>query len=249
MMSNPVPESFSPTTGGVVPKPTLLVVDDDHMIRTLLAQSLGMHGYNVETAMSAQEMDSVLARQSVSLILLDVMMPGEDGLSVCRRLARTAGPPVVMLSALGAEPDRILGLEIGASHYLTKPCSPREILATVRAALRAREIQDASEGRAYGFLGWRVDFAAHELFDADNTLIDLTDGEFAVLRAFVERPRRVLARDALLEAARGPDTDAFDRAIDVQVSRLRRKLRSRGDDIIRTIRNEGYFFVPRVVRL
>jgi two-component system OmpR family response regulator len=219
------------------------------MIRTLLAQSLGMHGYNVETAMSAQEMDSVLARQSVSLILLDVMMPGEDGLSVCRRLARTAGPPVVMLSALGAEPDRILGLEIGASHYLTKPCSPREILATVRAALRAREIQDASEGRSYGFLGWRVDFAAHELFDADNTLIDLTDGEFAVLRAFVERPRRVLARDALLEAARGPDTDAFDRAIDVQVSRLRRKLRSRGDDIIRTIRNEGYFFVPRVVRL
>ena len=117
------------------------------------------------------------------------------------------------------------------------------------AALRAREIQDASEGRSYGFLGWRVDFAAHELFDADNTLIDLTDGEFAVLRAFVERPRRVLARDALLEAARGPDTDAFDRAIDVQVSRLRRKLRSRGDDIIRTIRNEGYFFVPRVVRL
>ncbi len=230
-------------------QPTLLVVDDDHMIRTLLAQSLGMHGYTVETATSAQEMDSVLARKSIALILLDVMMPGEDGISVCRRLSRTAGPPVVMLSALGDEPDRILGLEIGASHYLTKPCSPREILATVRAALRTRALQDADEARAYGFLGWRVDFAAHELFDADNTLIDLTDGEFAVLRAFVERPRRVLARDALLEAARGPDTDAFDRAIDVQVSRLRRKLRSRGDDIIRTIRNEGYFFVPRVVRL
>lgn len=229
-------------------KPVLLVVDDDHMIRTLLAQSLGMHGYQVETATNAQEMDGVLARCAVSLILLDVMMPGEDGVSVCRRLARVGGPPIVMLSALGDEPDRILGLEIGASHYLSKPCSPREILATVRAALRAREVQDAGESRSFAFLGWRVDFAAHELFDPEGTLIDLTDGEFAVLRAFVERPRRVLARDALLEAARGPDTDAFDRAIDVQVSRLRRKLRSRGDEIIRTIRNEGYFFVPRVVR-
>ncbi len=226
----------------------LLVVDDDHMIRTLLAQSLGMHGFQVETATNAHEMDAVLARCPVSLILLDVMMPGEDGVSVCRRLARVGAPPIVMLSALGDEPDRILGLEIGASHYLSKPCSPREILATVRAALRAREIQDAGESRSFAFLGWRVDFAAHELFDPDGTLIDLTDGEFAVLRAFVERPRRVLARDALLEAARGPDTDAFDRAIDVQVSRLRRKLRSRGDEIIRTIRNEGYFFVPRVAR-
>ncbi len=229
-------------------KPVLLVVDDDQMIRTLLAESLGMHGYQVETATNAREMDAVLARRSVSLILLDVMMPGEDGLSVCRRLAGVGAPPVVLLSALGDEPDRILGLEIGASHYLSKPCSPREILATVRAALRAREIQDTGESRSFGFLGWRVDFAAHELLDPDGTLIDLTDGEFAVLRVFVERPRRVLARDALLEAARGPDTEAFDRAIDVQVSRLRRKLRSRGDEIIRTIRNEGYFFVPRVAR-
>ena len=248
-MPNSASEPHAAVPDMLPPKPTLLVVDDDHMIRTLLAQSLGLHGYHVETATNAQEMDSVLARQTVSLILLDVMMPGEDGLSVCRRLARTGAPPVVMLSALGDEPDRILGLEIGASHYLSKPCSPREILATVRAALRTRDQQDASDSRAFGFLGWRVDFAAHELFDPDGTLIDLTDGEFAVLRAFVERPRRVLARDALLEAARGPDTDAFDRAIDVQVSRLRRKLRARDDEIIRTIRNEGYFFVPRVVRL
>ncbi|TCP92454.1 two-component system OmpR family response regulator [Sphingomonas sp. PP-CE-1A-559] len=240
MIPRPVPD---------LAKPVLLVVDDDHMIRTLLAESLGMHGYQVETATNAKEMDGVLARWAVSLILLDVMMPGEDGLSVCRRLAGKAAPPVVMLSALGDEPDRVLGLEIGASHYLSKPCSPREILATVRAALRARAMQDAGDSREFGFLGWRVDFAAHELFDPDGTLIDLTDGEFAVLRAFVERPRRVLARDALLEAAPGPDTDAFDRAIDVQVSRLRRKLRSHDDEIIRTIRNEGYFFVPRVVRL
>ena len=228
---------------------TLLVVDDDHAIRSLLAESLGLHGYRVETAASAQEMDAVLARHPVALVLLDVMMPGEDGLSACRRLSGKGGPPVVMLSALGDEPDRILGLEIGASHYLSKPCSPREILATVRAALRERRVPEDGEARVFAFLDWRVDFSAHELHDGDGTLIDLTDGEFAVLRAFVERPRRVLARDALLEAARGPDTEAFDRAIDVQVSRLRRKLRSRGDEIIRTIRNEGYFFVPRVVRL
>ncbi len=227
----------------------LLIVDDDQAIRTLLADSLGMHGFRVETAANAQDMDVMLARHPVSLVLLDVMMPGEDGLSACRRLSQKGGPPIVLLSALGEEPDRILGLEIGASHYLTKPCSPREILATVRAALRQRTDADTRASRAFGFLGWRVDFAAHELFDADGMFVDLTDGEFAVLRAFVERPRRVLARDALLEAARGPDTEAYDRAIDVQVSRLRRKLRSRGDEVIRTIRNEGYFFVPRVVRL
>ncbi|MFC3581430.1 response regulator [Sphingomonas hylomeconis] len=226
----------------------LLVVDDDHTIRNLLAQSLSVHGYDVKTAASAQEMDVVLAHHKVALVLLDVMMPGEDGVSACRRLSRQGGPPIVMLSALGDEPDRILGLEIGASHYLAKPCSPREILATVRAALRARSMVEQIDARSFSFLGWRVDFTAHELVDGDGTLVDLTDGEFAVLRAFVERPRRVLARDALLEAARGPDTEAFDRAIDVQVSRLRRKLRSRGDEIIRTIRNEGYFFVPRVVR-
>ncbi|MEG3166248.1 response regulator [Sphingomonas sp. PB2P19] len=227
---------------------TLLVVDDDHAIRSMLAESLGMHGYCVETAASAHEMDTVLAHHPVALVLLDVMMPGEDGLAACRRVTAKGGPPIVLLSALGDETDRILGLEIGASHYLSKPCSPREILATVRAALRQRRGLDAFETQAFAFLDWCVDFSAHELLDGDGTLIALTDGEFAVLRAFVERPRRVLTRDALLEAARGPDTDAFDRAIDVQVSRLRRKLRSRGDEIIRTVRNEGYFFVPRVVR-
>ncbi|MEG3086995.1 response regulator [Sphingomonas sp. PB4P5] len=237
-MNSPLPDT----------KTTLLVVDDDHSIRSLLAQSLGLHGYDVKTAANAQEMDIVLAQHTVSLVLLDVMMPGEDGVSACRRLSSKGGPPIVMLSALGDEPDRILGLEIGASHYLAKPCSPREILATVRAALRERNVAEQTDTQAFTFLGWRVDFTAHELLDAEGTLIDLTDGEFSVLRAFIERPRRVLARDALLEAARGPDTEAFDRAIDVQVSRLRRKLRSRGDEIIRTIRNEGYFFVPRVVR-
>jgi len=227
--------------------PMLLVVDDDHMIRTLLTESLSRHGYRVETASSVAEMDVALARHPVSLVLLDIMMPGEDGISACRRIALRGGPPIVFLSALGDEPDRILGLEMGASHYLTKPCSAREILATVRAALRARD-DIAAEPRYYCFLDWRVDFAARELVDGSGMLVDLTDGEFSVLRAFVKRPRRVLTRDALLEDARGPDSEAYDRAIDVQVSRLRRKLRARDDEIIRTIRNEGYFFVPAVTR-
>jgi len=227
---------------------TLLVVDDDRDIRLLLANSLGARGYHVETAASAREMDEVLARTKVDLVILDVMMPGEDGLSACRRIAGPGGPEVIMLSALGEEQDRILGLEIGASHYLPKPCSPREILATVRAALRKRGSGQSSSGEVFVFDGWRIDLASHELFDPKGVLVGLTDGEFAVLRVFIERPRRVLSREALLAAARGPDSDAYDRAIDVQVSRLRRKLRASGDEIIRTVRNEGYLFVPRVAR-
>jgi two-component system, OmpR family, response regulator len=228
---------------------TLLVVDDDRDIRHLLANSLGARGFHVETAADAHGMDEVLARTQVDCIILDVMMPGEDGLSACRRIARRDGPEIVLLSALGEEQDRILGLEVGAGHYLPKPCSPREILATVRAALRKRggnQVPVSSE--VYTFDGWRIDLGSHELFDPNGVLVGLTDGEFAVLRVFIERPRRVLSREALLQAARGPDSDAYDRAIDVQVSRLRRKLRAGGDEIIRTVRNEGYLFVPRVVR-
>ncbi|MBA2934714.1 response regulator [Sphingomonas sp. CGMCC 1.13654] len=226
----------------------LLVVDDDAGIRVLLAERLGAYGYQVTAAGSVAEMDRVLSRGGIDLILLDVMMPGEDGLSACRRLIQQGGPPVIILSALGDEQDRIVGLEIGADHYLSKPCSPREILAHVRALLRRNSASDAqAEGRrGYAFDGWRMDLDSHELFDPEGVLVHLSDGEFAVLRAFVEHPRRVLAREALLHAARGPDSDAFDRAIDVQVSRLRRKLRAGESDLIRTVRNEGYLFVPKV---
>lgn len=236
--------SIPPETGRA-----LMVVDDDAEIRALLADSLGKHGFRVETAANPREMDALLARVPIELIILDIMMPGEDGISVCRRIARRNGPPVILFSALGEEADRILGLEIGASHYLTKPCSPREILATVRAALRQTDLAPKEERRAFTFVGWRIDFLTRELIDPAGVLVDLTDGEFSVLRAFVERPRRVLSREGLLDASRGPDADAYDRAIDVQVSRLRRKLGSRHDEIIRTVRNEGYMFVPRVIRV
>lgn len=228
---------------------TLLVVDDDRDIRLLLANSLGGRGYRVETASNTRDMDEILASTPVDLVILDVMMPGEDGLSACRRIARADGPEIIMLSALGEETDRILGLEGGAGHYLSKPCSAREILATVRAALRRRGTIAAPNTEVFAFEGWRIDLGSHELFDPHGVLVGLTDGEFAVLRVFIERPRRVLSREVLLQAARGPDSDAYDRAIDVQVSRLRRKLRAGGDDIIRTVRNEGYLFVPRVARL
>ena len=235
-----------PSPGAEVER-ILLIVDDDADIRNLLADSLSQHGFRVETAANPREMDQKLARLPVELVILDVMMPGEDGISACRRIAHRNGPPVILLSALAEEADRIVGLEIGASHYLPKPCSPREILATVRAALRQSD-PTKQEKRAFTFAGWRIDFFTRELIDPRGVLVDLTDGEFSVLRAFIERPRRILTREGLLDASRGPDADAYDRAIDVQVSRLRRKLGAGEKEIIRTVRNEGYMFVPRVVR-
>jgi two-component system OmpR family response regulator len=225
---------------------SLLIVDDDAGIRTLLGESLKARGYAVHLAADARAMDHILASEAVDLIILDVMMPGEDGLSVCRRLASRDAPPVIMLSARGDEADRIAGMELGAGRYLVKPCSPREIAVHVQAALRDRGYGRAGDTRR--FAGWRIDLAAHQLLDPDGVLVDLTEGEFKVLRAFVEHPRRVLSRDMLLDRARGPDSEAFDRAIDVQVSRLRRKLRAPGDEMIRTVRNEGYMFVPDVGR-
>jgi two-component system OmpR family response regulator len=179
------------------------------------------------------------------------MLPGEDGLAICRRLAVGEGPPIIMLSAMGEDTDRIVGLELGADDYLAKPCNPRELLARVRAVLRRAEQrgQSATLGAGCEFAGWRLDLVRRELRSPQGVVVNLSSGEFSLLRAFVERPQRVLTRDQLLEFARGPDSDAFDRAIDVQISRLRRKLDDGGgQDLIRTIRNEGYMFTPKVKR-
>ncbi|HEY0646422.1 response regulator [Phenylobacterium sp.] len=231
----------------------ILMVDDDPGIRDVVSDFLGRHGYKVETAADASEMDRVLERGPVDLIVLDIMMPGEDGLAVCRRLTTTENPPpIIMLSAMGEDTDRIVGLELGADDYLAKPCNPRELLARVRAVLRRSE--QRSTGGALGagceFAGWRLDLVRRELRSPAGVVVNLSSGEFSLLRAFVERPQRVLTRDQLLEFARGPDSDAFDRAIDVQISRLRRKLDDGGGghDLIRTIRNEGYMFTAKVKR-
>jgi len=230
----------------------ILMVDDDPGIRDVVSDFLGRHGYKVSTAGDAREMEQVLERGPVDLIVLDIMLPGEDGLAVCRRLASAeTGPPIIMLSAMGEDTDRIVGLELGADDYLAKPCNPRELLARIRAVLRRSEARQTGTGvgASCEFAGWALDLVRRELRSPQGVVVNLSSGEFSLLRVFVERPQRVLTRDQLLELARGPDSDAFDRAIDVQISRLRRKLDDGGgQDLIRTIRNEGYMFTPKVRR-
>ncbi len=226
----------------------ILVVDDDPGIREVLCDYLVQHGYDAAGAGSAAEMDRAAAHRPPDLIVLDLMMPGEDGLSVCRRLAGK-GPPIIMLSAMGEDTDRIIGLELGADDYLTKPCNPRELLARVRAVLRRPREDPASEGPALAFAGWRLDLMRRELYRPDGRAVALSAGEFALLRAFAERPGRVLTRDQLLERARGAEADIFDRAMDVQISRLRKKLDDgSGLEMIQTLRGVGYMFDVRVER-
>ncbi|CAN5302476.1 response regulator [soil metagenome] len=229
------------------------MVDDDPGIRDVVSDFLTRHGYVVETAADSTAMEKILAKEPVDLVVLDVMLPGEDGLAICRRLSRPDGPAIIMLSAMGEETDRIVGLELGADDYLPKPCNPRELLARVRAVLRRRqEPRGTEEGIGAGceFSGWRLDLVRRELRTPDGVVVNLSSGEFSLLRAFVERPQRVLTRDQLLDFARGPDTEAYDRAIDVQISRLRKKLEdgAGGQELIRTIRNEGYMFTAKVTR-
>ena len=228
----------------------ILVVDDDADLRKLMAEFLAGHGYRVLMAPNVAEMRRLMQQETPDLIVLDVMMPGEDGLSAARSLAEARGPPVIMLSALGSETDRIVGLEVGADDYLAKPCNPRELLARVRAQLRRKSITEPTvSGHRYEFAGWRLDLLRRELHDPAGVHIELSDGEFAVLRALVEHPQRVLSRDQLLDFARRPGVEVFDRAIDSQISRLRRKLNERGNvELIRTVRNEGYMLLPAVAR-
>jgi two-component system, OmpR family, response regulator len=249
-MSYAMPDATSPapdTFGHIV------VVDDDPGIRDVVSEFLARHGYEVQTAADAVELNRLLtAGPAPDLVVLDVMLPGEDGLQICRRLSGAEGPAVIMLSAMGEETDRIIGLELGADDYLPKPCNPRELLARVRAVLRRRgERPDPATtlGARCEFSGWRLDMVRRELRTPEGVIVNLSGGEFSLLRAFVEHPQRVLTRDQLLDFARGPDSDAYDRAIDVQISRLRRKLDDGGgSDLIRTVRNEGYLFTPKVIR-
>jgi len=231
----------------------ILVVDDDPDLRRLITEFLYGHGYRVAAAASVEEMWRLVAEQPPDLVILDVMMPGEDGLSAARKIASERGPPVIMLSALGSDTDRIIGLEVGADDYLAKPCNPRELLARVRARLRRRVGTDAIEthgGRLFEFAGWRLDVLRRDLRDPTGILIDLSDGEFSLLRSFVEHPQRVLSRDQLLDFADGRGREVYERAIDSQISRLRRKLNDRTNvELIRTVRNGGYMLVPKVSRL
>ena len=233
----------------------LLIVDDDPGIRELTASFLQNHGYFVDTAEDGSAMRAAMASVDYALVVLDVMMPGEDGLSVLRSLDRATSPAVIIMSAIGEEVDRIVGLEMGADDYVAKPANPRELLARIRSVLRRKEgggsVSRSAPQRVWRrFAGWRLDPLGRQLFDPDEVIINLSDGEFRLLMTFVEHPRRVLTRDFLLDYARGPGADHFDRAIDVQISRLRRKLArldaQGGDELIRTVRNEGYMFTADV---
>lgn len=226
--------------------PHILVVDDHREIRDAVTRYLEKNGLRAQAAGNATEMDAALQVGRFDLIILDVMMPGEDGLSAARRLAAAGGPPVLMLSALSEDTDRIVGLEVGADDYLVKPFNPRELLARVKAILRRAERHEPLAGKVGGrklaFAGWVVDTDTRALTHEDGREVILTTAEFKLLTAFLERPRFVLSRDQLLDITSGRTADVFDRTIDNQVSRLRRKIEEDPTHplIIATIRAGGY---------
>jgi len=230
----------------------LLVVDDDAELRQLLSDYLGKNGYSVTAVADGEGMWSALAQSGVDLIILDLMLPGDDGLVLCRTLRAQSNIPIIMLTARGDDTDRIVGLEMGADDYLPKPFNPRELLARIKGVLRrARSAPDAvDEIHRYRFAGWLLDLDARHLQSPEGVVLPLGSGEFRLLRVFLEHPGRVLNRDQLLDLTQGREATPFDRSIDVQVSRLRRRL---GDDprepaIIKTVRNEGYVLAVPVSR-
>jgi two-component system, OmpR family, response regulator len=230
---------------------SILVVDDDGQILDLVARFLRGNGFTVHTARDGREMNERLSEHGADLIVLDLMLPGANGLELCRELRRTSSVPVVMLTAKGEEIDRIVGLEVGADDYLPKPFNPRELLARVNAVLRRTtpsQVQAGRRPRSLGFAGWTLDIMKRELTSPAGVVIDLSTGEYDLLVTFLEAPQRVLSRDYLLDAARNRTLEPFDRAIDVQVSRLRRKIGD-GGELIKTVRGAGYLFAADVERL
>lgn len=235
------------------PDPHVLVVDDDSQLRQLVGKFLRSNGFRVTSVGTAPEMKHSLASTPIDLVILDLMLPGTSGLELCRNLRATSSVPVIMLTAKSEEADQIVGLEVGADDYVTKPFSPRELLARIKAVLRRTGLEPNVSPRAafrwgYGFNGWRLDTLKRELTNPEGIVVDLSTGEFNMLLAFVEQPQKVLTREQLLDAARNRVATGFDRSIDVQISRLRRKITTGEDDhaMIKTVRGVGYMFVPTV---
>ncbi len=231
--------------------PKILVVDDDSRLRDLLRRYLGENGFSVFVSDSAESMRRIWAREPFDVLILDLMMPGEDGLSVLKRLrAEKDATPVIMLTARGEDVDRILGLELGADDYLGKPFNPRELLARIHAVLRRRPRQDAPgapslENEVVRFGDFELDLGTRVL-KKNGEVVQLTTGEFAVLKAFARHPRQPLSRDKLMEMARGREYEAFDRSLDVQVSRLRKLIEPDPSKprYLQTVWGLGYVFIP-----
>ncbi|MDH5750500.1 MAG: response regulator [Rhodospirillales bacterium] len=233
-------------------QPHILIVDDDREIRDLLTQFLGKHGYRASSAADGRAMRRLMQGSRIDLIVLDLMLPGEDGLSLCRSLRGESSIPIIMLTAMGEETDRIVGLEMGADDYLAKPFNPRELLARIKAVMRRAHVSGNDPSldgvTALNFDGWSLDLGRRELHSPDKVLVPLSSGEFELLSVFATHAKRVLSRDQLLDLARGRDAQPFDRSIDVQVSRLRRKIEDnpREPIFIKTVRSGGYMFTPDV---
>ena len=234
----------------------LLVVEDDAEIASLIADMLTERGYEVLRVGDGRDLERFLHREQIDLVILDLMLPGEDGLSLCRRLRTRTGVPMLMLTAIGAQADRIIGLESGADDYMVKPFAPRELLARVRALLRRTGGTAAapaqSEVAAYQFNGWELNLLRMSLVAPSGALVPLTGGEFSLLTALCARAGQVVSREILLMRNDNPQPAAFDRSIDTLIGRLRRKLQAHvpSDDmngeLIRTVRNAGYVFTARV---
>lgn len=229
----------------------IAVVEDDPDISQTMVQCMTEHGFVVTAARSGRDLDRVLSISKIDLVILDVGLPGEDGLSICRRLRNQSAVPIIMVTGRAAETDRIVGLEIGADDYLPKPFSPRELVARVRAVLRrstAQNDNNQSPPRTLQFEGWRLDMARRQLLDPTGVPMPLTSGEFNILAIFCQNPQKVLSRDSLLDMLHGRAAAVFDRSVDVQISRLRRKIEPnlKNPTFIKTVRYGGYFFTPSV---
>ncbi len=234
------------------PAPHILVVDDERDIREPLVKYLAKNGLRATMAASAAEARTEMKTSAIDLVVLDIMMPGEDGLSLCRHLRETTDTPVILLTAMAEDTDRVVGLEIGADDYVTKPFNPRELLARIRAVLRRAGAvprpREAIETKRLRFAGWLLDVDRRELTGADGVAVPLSTAEFRLLTAFLQRPHIVLSRDQLLDLTSGRAAQVFDRSIDNQVSRLRRKIEADPKEpaLIKTVWGGGYVFAADV---
>jgi two-component system OmpR family response regulator len=227
-------------------RPRILLIEDDAEIRNLVQDYLQRQGFRVDVGDGGAALDRFRATiGEPDLVVLDLMLPGEDGLSICRRIRAQARVPILMLTAKGDDVDRIIGLEMGADDYLPKPFNPRELVARIRAILRRAEVPPVEQRRLVVNDDFQVDLDARSIARADGTPIPLTSAEFDLLECFLRRPRRVLSREQLMDWTRGRQADALDRTIDVQVSRLRKKIESE-TELIKTVRNAGYLLAARV---
>ena len=227
----------------------ILIVDDDFEIRELLKSFLAKHDFKVTSAKDGAELFNLLANKDVDLIVLDLMLPGDDGLTLIKKIRTQNNVPIIMLTAVGEETDRIVGLEMGADDYMAKPFNPRELVARIRTVLRRGETnKPQADDNKIAFADFTIDTSLRALFDKNGQRIDISTGEFELLFAFAKNPSRVLSRDFLLDAAKGRDAQLFDRSIDIQVSRLRKKIgdNPKKPEIIITVRGGGYMFNPNV---